>query len=139
MNQRMEHLGNGIINIHIPFSVKRRGGRKLILSPNGDNAVFEAKPQQDNSLIKVLVRAYKWRKHFETNKFRSLDALAEKLEVNKSYLARVMRLNLLAPDIKEAILNGTQPRTLTTTELLKPFPESWQEQRGWFGFTMPQP
>lgn len=139
MNQRMEHLGNGIINIHIPFSVKRRGGRKLILSPNGDNAVFEAKPQQDNSLIKVLVRAYKWRKHFETNKFRSLDELAEKLEVNKSYLARVMRLNLLAPDIKEAILNGTQPRTLTTTELLKPFPESWQEQRGWFGFTMPRP
>jgi hypothetical protein len=78
MSENMKYLGNGVINIHIPFAVKRRGGRKLILSPNGDNAVFEAKPHQDNSLIKVLVRAYKWRRHFETSKYKSLDELAEK-------------------------------------------------------------
>lgn len=134
MSERMEYLGGGVINIHIPFAVKRRGGRKLILSPDGDNAVFEARPHQDNSLIKVLVRAHKWRKQFETSKYKSLDELAEKLGINKSYLARVMRVNLLAPDIKEAILNGAQPRTLTVTELLKPFSELWEEQRGWFGF-----
>jgi hypothetical protein len=138
MQKRVEHLGNGVINIHIPFAVKRRGGRKLILSPDGDNPVFAAKPRQDNSLLKVLVRAYKWREHYDEGKYKSLDALAEKLDVNKSYLARVMRVNLLAPDIKESILNGTQPRTMTVTDVLKPFPESWQEQRGWFGFTTPQ-
>jgi len=139
MQKRVEHLGNGVINIHIPFAVKRRGGRKLILSPDGDNPVFEAKPRQDNSLLKVLVRAYKWRERYDDGKYKSLDALAEKLDVNKSYLARVMRVNLLAPDIKESILNGTQPRTMTVTDVLKPFPESWQEQRGWFGFSTPQP
>lgn len=138
MEKRVEHLGNGVINIHIPFAVKRRGGRKLILSPDGDNPVFDAKPRQDNALLKVLVRAYKWREHYDEGKLKSLDALAEKLDVNKSYLARVMRVNLLAPDIKESILNGTQPRTMTVTDVLKPFPESWQEQRGWFGFTTPQ-
>lgn len=137
MSHSTEYLGNGIVNIHIPFAVKRHGGRKLILSPNGDNAVFEAKPHQDNSLIKVLVRAYKWRKCLENRQYKTLDELAEKLEINKSYLARVMRVNQLAPDIKESILNGTQPRTLTTTEVLKPFPELWEEQRGWFGFSKP--
>ena len=81
MSEHMEYLGGGVINIHIPFAVKRRGGRKLILSPGGDNAVFEARPHQDNSLIKVLVRAYKWRKQFETSKHASLDELAEKLGI----------------------------------------------------------
>jgi hypothetical protein len=48
---------------------------------------------------------------------------------------RVMRLTLLAPDIIEAILNGTQPSTLTLQNMVRDFPISWQEQRQVFGFT----
>ena len=52
-----------------------------------------------------------------------------------THMYRVMRLTLLAPDIIEAVLNGTQPRTLTLQNVVRGFPVSWQEQRKVFGFT----
>ena len=57
-----------------------------------------------------------------------------RLRGNPSYISRMLRLNLLAPDIKEAILNGTQPRTFNLQGMLTPFPESWEEQAKCFGF-----
>lgn len=127
-------LENGLINIHIPIAMKKRGGRKVIISPDNALPVFTAQEQHDHSLIKALVRAYKWRKLYETGKYKSHELLAEKLGVNKSYFARVIRVNLLAPDIKEAILDGRQPRTLMVADIFKPFPDVWEEQRKLFGF-----
>ena len=127
-------LENGIINIHIPIVVKKRGGRKVIISPDNSMPVFSAQEQHDHSLIKAIVRGYKWRKMYESGKFKSHEELAEKLGVNKSYFARVIRVNWLAPDIKEAILDGRQPRTLMVTDIFKPFPMIWEEQRKLFGF-----
>jgi hypothetical protein len=134
MKTHTEYLGNGIINIHVSFAVKRRNGRKLIITPDGGQPLFESKPVRDNTMIKVLVRAFKWRKLYESGTCPSFDALSERLKINKSYIAKVLQANLLAPDIKEAILNGTQPRTMNAAMLLKPFPLAWEEQRQWFGF-----
>lgn len=135
MKTHTEYLGNGIINIHVSFAVKRRNGRKLIITPDGGKPLFESKPVRDNTMIKMLVRAFKWRKLYESGACPSFDALSERLKINKSYIAKVLQANLLAPDIKEAILNGTQPRTMNAAMLLKPFPLAWEEQRQWFGFS----
>src|SRR5258707_14249954 len=62
----------------------------------------------------------------------------DKERINRSYLSRTIRLSLLAPDIVEAILNGTQPETLRLADLEAPFPIDWQEQRAAFGF-LPKP
>jgi hypothetical protein len=51
-------------------------------------------------------------------------------------LSRTIRLSLLAPDIVEAILNGTQPATLQLSDLEAPFSIDWQDQRAAFGFTV---
>jgi hypothetical protein len=45
-----------------------------------------------------------------------------------------VRLTFLAPDIVEAILNGTQPWLLDTKSLLKPFPAGWNARKRHFGF-----
>jgi hypothetical protein len=49
-----------------------------------------------------------------------------------------MRLAFLAPDIKTAILDGTQPIELTAEQLIKleAFPADWDDQRRLFGFTL---
>ena len=49
-------------------------------------------------------------------------------------LSRTIRLSLLAPDIVEAILNGTQPATLQLADLEGPFSVDWEQQRATFGF-----
>jgi hypothetical protein len=57
-------------------------------------------------------------------------AVAEK--INESYVGRVLRLTLLAPDIVEAILDGRQPAELTLPVLMQPFSLDWQRQRRCF-------
>jgi hypothetical protein len=54
-------------------------------------------------------------------------AAAEK--INESYVGRVLRLTLLAPDLVEAILEGRQPVEVTLAGLMKPFAVGWAEQR----------
>ena len=49
--------------------------------------------------------------------------------VNESYVRRVLRLTLLAPDIVEAILEGRQSAEITLAVLMRPFAVTWMEQR----------
>ena len=49
--------------------------------------------------------------------------------VAPSYMTRVMRLTLLAPDIVEAVLDGTKGPDATLGQVLEPFPVEWNEQR----------
>jgi len=57
-------------------------------------------------MIKALARAFRWRKLLETAVFGTIEELAAAEKINPSYVSRILRLTLLAPDIFEAILNG---------------------------------
>lgn len=59
--------------------------------------------------------------------------LAAYEKVSPSYLTRVMRLTLLAPDIIEAILDGNPP-SVGLTDLLNPMTPVWAEQRSALGY-----
>jgi DNA-binding IscR family transcriptional regulator len=54
-------------------------------------------------------------------------AAAEK--INESYVGRILRLTLLAPDIVEAILGGRQPAQTTLAVLMRRLPVLWSAQR----------
>ena len=54
-------------------------------------------------------------------------------KINESYVGRVLRLTLLAPDIIESILRGRQPVGWQLGGLMKRFPVEWRAQRD--GFT----
>lgn len=62
--------------------------------------------------------------------------MADKGRINRSYLSRTIRLSLLAPDIIEAILMGTQRPTLRLADLEEPFSIDWEQQRATFGFDL---
>ena len=80
------------------------------------------------------MRAHRWRELLETGQHRTAADLAKAEKANDSYLSRVLRLTLLAPDIIEAILDGRQPRSLELSELMRPLPSNWEEQRAALGF-----
>ncbi|MBR0931253.1 hypothetical protein JQ561_31995 [Bradyrhizobium diazoefficiens] len=115
--------------VSIPISLRRSGGRKRVVTPANVEAWGPAKPQVDNTLIKAVVRAHRWRNMLESNLFSSVRDLAKAEKINESYLCRILRLTLLSPAITEAILNGLQPGGLELAQLLKSIPADWDEQK----------
>lgn len=114
------------ITITVPIRFERRGGRKIVISPITD----QPPPQRpDNALIKALARAHRWQRMVETGEHASIADLAKAERINQSYVYRLIRLTLLAPDIVEAILNGRQSPAMTISSLTGPLPPEWGEQR----------
>jgi hypothetical protein len=116
------------ITVRIPMTWKRRGGRKVIIAPDGGDAWAPAKPRPDETLIRALARAHRWRRMLEEGKYRSAAEIAEVEKVTRSFVNRLLRLTLLAPDIQDAILDGRQPKGIQLEELARGMPASWQEQ-----------
>ena len=114
--------------VSVPVSFLQRGGRKQILSPPGTTPWLAA-PRVDSALVKAVVRAHRWREMIECGEYASSAELAKAQKINDSYLSRILRLTLIAPDIIEAILSGRQSSTLQLDDLLKPLPAAWERQR----------
>ena len=116
------------LTIRVPLTVLKRGGRKQVVMPEGA-CWGQPRPRVDNTMVKAIARAHRWKRLMESGRFASVTELAEAEKINQSYLCRVLRLTLLAPDIVEAILDGRQPAALQMDALLKPMPLEWAEQR----------
>lgn len=117
------------LTVTVPMTFKKRGGRKLVIAPNGADAWALPRARIDNTMVKALARAHRWKKLLDTGRFQTVQDLAEAEKINASYIARILRLTLLAPAIVEAILDGRQPAGLQLDALLKPFPVEWELQR----------
>jgi hypothetical protein len=120
-------LDRNTLIVRIPMRVQRRGGRKRILAPDGSAMVPTSKPQPEGTLVKALARAHRWQRMLDEGRFASVRELAEAERVSHSYIGRILRLSLLAPDIVERILDGRQAPQLA--QLMKPFPIEWKRQR----------
>jgi hypothetical protein len=108
----------------VPFRIVKRGGRKEMQLPKG-----AVQPQRmDNTLLKALARAFRWQRMLESGEYATIAELAVKEGIASSYMTRVLRLTLLAPDVVEAILDGRQRRGVTLARVLEPFPLTWQHQ-----------
>ena len=119
--------------ISVPFKLKRRGGKKLVITPEHAPTIVRA-DRRDAVMIKTLARGFRWRALIDSGKYATVEDLGRREQISPSYVGRVVRLTFLAPDIVEAILSGTQPRLLDTKSLLKPVPAEWNAQKRHFGF-----
>ncbi len=112
------------VTLHVPFRVVKRGGRKEMHLPDGVRPDRKA----DNTLVKALARAFRWKRMLESGEFATIVELAEREGISPSYMTRVLRLTLLAPEIIEAILDGTQGPEVTLAAVLEHFPMAWGQQ-----------
>jgi hypothetical protein len=116
--------------VRIPMRFQHRGGRKCIVAPDGSAIVPTSKPQPDSTLVKALARAWRWQRMLECGAYGTLSELADADGIRLSYICRVVRLTLLAPEIVERILDG--PTTAGLARFLKPFSVEWERQREQF-------
>ena len=118
-----------MLTVHIPLTARRRGGRKVVIAPDGTEAPVIAAARIDSALVKALARAFRWRRMLESGMVSTVGEIAAREKINKSYVSRILRLTLLAPDIVEAILDGRQMPEVTLPVLMGPFPLEWDRQR----------
>src|SRR5512144_775918 len=117
------------ITVRIPMTFARRGGRKVIVAPDGGDAWAPAKPRPYEMLIRALARAHRWKRLLEDGRYRSAAEIAEAEGVTRSFVNRLLRLTLLAPDIVEAIMEGTAAEGDAAGGVDRNYPERLGEQR----------
>jgi virulence-associated protein VagC len=121
------------LTIRLPLTLRRRGGRKVVISPAGEQLVPQpwAKPRSgiDESLVKTLAQAFQWQQLLDDGQFGTVGDLALAKRLDQSFVSRILRLTLLAPDIVEAILDGTQAPAMQRQNLLHGFPLEWDKQQ----------
>lgn len=129
------------VTVRVPLTIRRRGGRKMIISPDGvamtagrgtlaDIAVTRGDP----ALVKALARAFRWKRMLDNGHHASIRELAKAENVNRAYVARLLNLTLLAPVLVEAVLDGHQPEGLTLSAVVEDVPPIWADQTAaWSG------
>jgi len=122
--------GKAIV-IDIPMTVRRRGKRKEIVLPPG--ATTAAPPPPPSPLALALARALQWQEMIESGEVESVSDLARRLKLDRSFVARTLRLAALAPDIIEAILEDQEPDGLSLGRLRKEIPLRWEDQHKVYG------
>jgi hypothetical protein len=127
-------LDGDTLVVRIPRRFQRRGGRKRIVAPDGSAIVCSSKPRPGGTLIKALARAWRWQRMLDEGAYATVSEIGDAENISKSYVSRVLRLALLAPDIVEAIVAGHTNQALMLEQLEQPLPASWEEQRGHLGW-----
>ncbi|SLN77238.1 hypothetical protein [Roseisalinus antarcticus] len=112
------------VTVHIPFRIVKRGGRKEMQMPDGPSG----HTKMDNTVVKALARAFRWKRMLESGEFTTMAELAEHEGIAFTYMARVLRLSLLSPEVVDAIMSGQHHSHISLAKLMDPFPLNWAEQ-----------
>ena len=124
---KIKVLDNGNVLVTIPISFRFRAGRKRLIFQENDS--LEIDPLAMN-----LARAFSWQSLIDSGTYRNTGDLAEAIGKDPAFVARMIRLTLLAPEIVHAILAGTLRKSIPMDKLSKTMPERWADQKKLFGF-----
>ena len=105
--------GPAPLRLRIPMKLRRHNGRKEVIVPDrpgGDARDIRIPPQQ--ALLVALARAHVWQRALDTGRFGNIQHIANELDLDSSYVGRILRLALLPPATQEAILRGDEQRSL---------------------------
>ena len=116
----------------IPMSFRIRGGKTVMVLPDGSRAVARREAIVDNTMVKVLARGFRWQRLLYDGTYATIEDMAAAEKINPSYISRLMRLAYLSPTIVESILDGRHPAHLTMKDLMEPFPLDWAAQERHF-------
>ncbi|MBT4945641.1 MAG: hypothetical protein HON27_05690 [Candidatus Marinimicrobia bacterium] len=117
------------MTVRVPMKFQVRGGRKLVVMPDGSPSWAKPRKRIDNAMVKALARAFRWQNLLEDGTYATIQEITNAENINPSYISRVLKLTLLSPEIMEMILDGRQPTSMTLRILQKGFPACWISQR----------
>ncbi|MBD0273463.1 MAG: hypothetical protein ICV73_16235 [Acetobacteraceae bacterium] len=117
------------ITVRVTLAIRRRPGRRTVVTPTRDGGETALAMRADPALVKALSRAFRYQRLLDQGRYASISEIAKAERIERGYLGSLLRLTLLAPNIVEAILDGSQPEGVTLPRLLEPLAPIWTEQR----------
>ena len=105
------------------------GGRKVIIAPDGGDAWVPARPRPDETLIRALARAHRWKRMLREGRYRSAAEIAEAEGLTRSFVNRLLRLTLLAPRHRRSHSRRTTAKGDAAGRLGTGVLSSWDEQK----------
>ncbi|BAO82876.1 17.2 : Prophage functions [Serpentinimonas maccroryi] len=128
-----EHRDAGQVKLStfIPLKIRKRGGRKVVLRPDGQvEAAAKVATQIDQPLLVALTRAFYWQRLLDDGVVGSGSEIAQREGLHHSTVNELLRLTLLEPAIIQAVLAGRQPRCMSLLWFQRnPLPTDWVAQR----------
>ncbi len=121
------------ITVRVPLKIRRRPGRKTVVTPVRDDCGPAIPTRADPALVKALARAFRYQKLLDEGRYASISEMAVAERIERGYLGSLLRLTLLAPDLIEATLDGRQAEGVTLPALLERLPVAWSAQRKGLG------
>ena len=116
------------VTVQVPLAIRRRGGRKQIIAPDGTLVHMGADPaltRGNPALVKALARGFRWRRMMEDGSYGSIRDMAKAEKVDRAYIGRALNLTLLAPEMVEAILDGREPEGVTLPAMGREVAARW--------------
>ena len=117
------------ITVRVPLTIRRRPGRKTVVTPVREGAEAVLPTRADPALVKALARAFRYQRLLNEGRYASISEMAAAERIERGYLGSLLRLTLLAPDIVEVILDGRHPDGTALPRLMEPLPLAWDAQR----------
>ena len=116
------------ITVRVPLAIRRRPGRRTVVTPTGRTAA-QVRTRADPALLKALARAFRWQTMLDEGRYASISEMAAAEKIERGYLGKVLQLTLLAPDVVEAIQDGRHGADVSLPELLrKEMATEWEPQ-----------
>jgi hypothetical protein len=119
--------------VSVPVRTKRCGIETRLIVPGEDPP--PAHQSSTRALQDALTKALAWNDALLKGSVSSMSALARREGVTQRYIAHLIKLAWLAPDIMAAIIRGDIPSTVSLDRLKKGFPLDWEDQRKELGFS----
>lgn len=120
------------VTVHIPMTLRKSCGHRRIIAPEIIETVEETPSNKPPTKLAIAVaKAHQWQRWLDESRYRDVNELSNALNLDWSYVHRLLRLTLLAPDIVDAIINGREPEGLTLSTLRGSLPLAWVKQREW--------
>ncbi len=117
------------ITVRVPLKIRRRPGRKTVVTPMAEDGDVAIPTRADPALLKALARAFRYQKLLDEGRYASISEMAAAEHIERGYLGSLLRLTLLAPDLVEQLMDGKASCAATLPELLQPFSAIWKHQK----------
>lgn len=129
--RQFDHAGRSVT--FIPLQIKQRHTRKLLVPPPGSETAV-VKRSFDLPMIRTIGRAFYWQLLLDEGEFEDAADIAKRFKLDRGWVAEILRMTRLAPDILAAIVDGRQPRHLNLQAIRRGIPVEWEDQRRVLGF-----
>ncbi len=119
------------LSTFIPLKIRKRGGSKVVVRPDGQEAApGNVATPIDQPLLVALTRAFYWQQLLDDGVVGSGVEIAQREGLHHSTINELLRLTLLEPAIIKAIVAGKQPRCMSLLWFQRnPLPTDWLAQR----------